>query len=60
MTFRRMRTGKQGEDLAAAHLAENAPGAHLALDQVILSGSVASRVTALRRLIDGLEPLVAR
>ena len=23
MTFRRMRTGKQGEDLAAAHLAEN-------------------------------------
>lgn len=52
--------GNAPDDAVAAYLAENAPDAHLALDQVILSGSVVSRVTALRRLIDGLEPLVTR
>ena len=42
----------------ATYLETTAPEAHLALDQVILSGSVASRLTALERLTDGIERLL--
>ncbi len=54
------RTGGLGDASdadVASYLERTAPEAHLALDQVILSGSVSSRVVALRRLIDGLENL---
>lgn len=47
--------GDASDAAVAGYLDGNAPEAHLVLDQVVLSGSVESRIVALRRLIAALS-----